>query len=562
MGAVAVLLLLTISLRSTSCLTKSFVRYLYAKYGATIDTYWTLLTQEINEVQSEPTTWKDLSRILYREFIFMELQELGASTVVVVGNHALLTSWILNALSENARRLNRNSKLVVLTDEGQQKETSHWATFLNEKVTMEVVEWDSISSHSLQQDDLISNCDSVIINHLIEGYGAMLINELIVPVVNRRHPSLPALGLFFLNEEKTHHNLNPQYPSPRPVSVFSRWIEGIASLQPVDYQIFSTLTSATTSATTSQSPPSLWKLAKIRQESATGITHVKIDNTSLLNGTTGMGARNEHGMQDFGFSIATVLKSPRLTIITPCSRHQHLQKILGSMHFNFVKEWIVVYDNSEAPQNYLHELMTTKLERNRTVVHRTDPVITELYRDFTDEGKFGNPERNKGILHIDETRPSDAQGNRGGLVYFLDDDNIMHLNTWTISQHALVQSLHLYAELSCYETEEETMTVPIDPPNCQFLKTETGMALIPVDFILSKPYGTFLWDIYEHAADGMFLQDLCEAYPDNKTILEVVGTYHNGADTGCSKLIESEVFEGPLDAVHEWYSGSIYSRVG
>lgn len=547
----SLLLVIIILLHKTvaSSLTKSYVRFLYKKYGESIDSFWNLLIED-HEIRSiETTNWKGLVKILYSEFVFMQLQELQASVVVEIGDPGLMSSWIINALNKNAIRSGKETRLVIVNDDTQITNISKWTPFLNERVAIEIANWAHLSDQSTPKEDLIAICDSVVVsNHLLHGYSVLLVNEFIKHIINRRHDSLPAFGLFFLNEDKDKDGKS----SEQRLSVISKWVKGILSLQPVDYQTFSTL------PTTNDSTSTLWTLAIMRHNEGRVLakTHNSIKEKNSPN-MASVGSSQEIDAEiggarlDVGFSVATVLKAPRLTIVTPCSRHQHLQKIVNSIQFNFVKEWIVVYDYSKAPQNYFHENREPIHQRNNSILYRFNPKIVEIYRDETVLGNFGNPERNMGIYHI-QRRPLKDGGKRGGIVYFLDDDNIIHLNTWTLSQTMKVQDLLLYAELSCYITVEETMTTPIDPPSCQFLKTETGMALIPVDMIISESK-TILWNIDEHAADGMFLQDLCEAFPQNKSIKEVVGTYHNGVDLGCAKLIDSEVFESPLDVVHNWY---------
>jgi glycosyltransferase involved in cell wall biosynthesis/GR25 family glycosyltransferase involved in LPS biosynthesis len=96
-----------------------------------------------------------------------------------------------------------------------------------------------------------------------------------------------------------------------------------------------------------------------------------------------------------------------LTIVTPCSRQENLETIKKSIQFKYVKQWIIVYDPFKT---YSQEKVFD------------DPQITELYMpQLNPWSKMGNSQRDYAINLIKE-----------GWIYFLDDDNLMHPNFWTI----------------------------------------------------------------------------------------------------------------------------------
>ena len=41
----------------------------------------------------------------------------------------------------------------------------------------------------------------------------------------------------------------------------------------------------------------------------------------------------------------------KITIITPCYRVENLQHIFESIDFNYVDEWIIVYDKKKIPDS-------------------------------------------------------------------------------------------------------------------------------------------------------------------------------------------------------------------
>lgn len=94
-----------------------------------------------------------------------------------------------------------------------------------------------------------------------------------------------------------------------------------------------------------------------------------------------------------------------LTLITPCCRPQNLAKIKESIQFDKIQRWIIVYD-------------TTK---NRTYEKQFEhPQIEEVFCDAI--GISGNQQRNFGAAMVSE-----------GHIYFVDDDNIVHPEFWTLT---------------------------------------------------------------------------------------------------------------------------------
>ena len=94
-----------------------------------------------------------------------------------------------------------------------------------------------------------------------------------------------------------------------------------------------------------------------------------------------------------------------ITIITPCTRKENLEKIKKSINFDRLAEWIIIYD-SKNQENYFN-----------------DPKISE-YSYHLPESMMGNAQRNYGL---------DRVKNENSYIYFLDDDNIMHQDIFELS---------------------------------------------------------------------------------------------------------------------------------
>jgi len=93
----------------------------------------------------------------------------------------------------------------------------------------------------------------------------------------------------------------------------------------------------------------------------------------------------------------------KLTIITPCYRVENLLLLKNSINFDYVEEWIIVYDNPKKFENQ---------ENNK---------IKEFLH--TSDGISGNPQRNFALNQIQ---------NPNALLYYLDDDNILHPNIYNL----------------------------------------------------------------------------------------------------------------------------------
>ena len=93
----------------------------------------------------------------------------------------------------------------------------------------------------------------------------------------------------------------------------------------------------------------------------------------------------------------------KVTIITPSMRPDNLFKVKKSINFDYVNEWIIVYDGSKI------------LKNPHLFTHKENGKIKEYIH--TSQGISGNPQRN---YALDQIRNQDTY------LYFLDDDNVMH----------------------------------------------------------------------------------------------------------------------------------------
>jgi hypothetical protein len=139
--------------------------------------------------------------------------------------------------------------------------------------------------------------------------------------------------------------------------------------------------------------------------------------------------RSRDGADARGFSL--IPKTPRrinrdnptaatgnnkITIITPSYRVDNLPKLKESINFDYVDEWIIVYDG-------------TKIKQNPELFR--DPKIKEFV--FEGDGISGNPQRNHALTKVN---------NQDTILYYLDDDNIVHPDLYNLLK--IVDNTKLY----------------------------------------------------------------------------------------------------------------------
>ena len=180
-----------------------------------------------------------------------------------------------------------------------------------------------------------------------------------------------------------------------------------------------------------------------------------------------------------------------LTIITPCSRPQNLPLLFESLEFSLIKNWLIIYDSTkgEIPPQFKH------------------PQITELNEDRT--GLSGNTQRNRGI----ENTPS-------GLIYFLDDDNVIHPNFWNILPRFSNEELNLFQ----IEGHPQTDSLNLRNPGPGTIDT----SMYCVD---RKLVGNTRWLPHLYAADGVFAETLYCKKTNSLKIFDEKSAYYNYLST-------------------------------
>ena len=170
----------------------------------------------------------------------------------------------------------------------------------------------------------------------------------------------------------------------------------------------------------------------------------------------------------------------KMTIITPCSRPENLDIVKASIDFNYVDEWIIVYDGKKIFQN--------------PYLFNNEPKIKEYIH--TGPGLSGNPQRNYALDHVQ---------NANTYLYFLDDDNTIHKDLYKLLDIADEHQIYTFGLESSWTTQENQLNGSV----IQVSKIDTAMFL--VDFECCKE---IRWIPHLYGADGYYIRECFEANKD------------------------------------------------
>ena len=181
----------------------------------------------------------------------------------------------------------------------------------------------------------------------------------------------------------------------------------------------------------------------------------------------------------------------KITIITPSYRIQNLKKTYETINFDYVDEWIIVYDGSKITENpniFNHEKI-------------------KEYVHYDNNSCFGNAQRNFALNNIK---------NENTYLYFLDDDNLIHPE--------------LYKLLDIIEKDKLYTFNQIRYPNLELLKgneikeTKIDTAMILISYNLCK---NIKWNLYEYGADFRYINECYNQNKDKWIYINNVLAYHN-----------------------------------
>ena len=165
----------------------------------------------------------------------------------------------------------------------------------------------------------------------------------------------------------------------------------------------------------------------------------------------------------------------KLTIITPSCRINNLLEIKKSINFKYVEEWIIVYDGSKIIDN---PNLFKNQENNK---------IKEYV--FKSEGISGNPQRNYGLTQII---------NPNTLLYYLDDDNIIHPNLYRLMNIIDNNKIYTFNQVN-----------RIKGNNVNVGQIDTAMVIVPFELCRNEK-----WILDKYDADGYYIK---KCYDNNNS---------------------------------------------
>ena len=164
----------------------------------------------------------------------------------------------------------------------------------------------------------------------------------------------------------------------------------------------------------------------------------------------------------------------KITIITPSYRTCNLLEIEKSINFDYVDEWIIVYDGSRVQKN------------PGLFADQKNPKIKEyVYRG---EGISGNPQRNYALTKI---------SNPDTTLYYLDDDNVIHPELYDL--------LNIIDNTKMYTFNQHN---GLRGNNVKVNAIDTAMLVIPYNLCRELK-----WIPDRYNADGHYI---AECYRNNK----------------------------------------------
>ena len=179
----------------------------------------------------------------------------------------------------------------------------------------------------------------------------------------------------------------------------------------------------------------------------------------------------------------------KITIITPSYRVDNLLVVKNSINFDYVDEWIIVYDGSKISEN-------PNIFQNNNNNNKIKEYI------FQGDGVSGNPQRNYAltkIIHPDT------------FIYYLDDDNIMHPDF-----HKLI---NIIDENKFYTFNQINR---LKGNNINLGAIDTAMFLI--DYKLCK---NISWINEKREADGYYIMECYSQNKENHIIIDNDLCYYN-----------------------------------
>lgn len=181
----------------------------------------------------------------------------------------------------------------------------------------------------------------------------------------------------------------------------------------------------------------------------------------------------------------------KITIITPSYRLDNLHRIKESINFDYVDEWIIVYDGSKIRENPLLFQDNNKIKE---------------YICYDSKSIAGNAQRNYALDNIQ---------NKNTLLYYLDDDNIIHPHLYKLLDIIDNDKLYYFNQLRMKGDIQHFK--PYDNGSC-----DSAMFIIPFNMC-----NDIRWTLHEYCADSFYIIECYEKNKNAKVYVDNFLCYHN-----------------------------------
>lgn len=165
----------------------------------------------------------------------------------------------------------------------------------------------------------------------------------------------------------------------------------------------------------------------------------------------------------------------KLTLITPSIRPENLPAIEKSLNFDYIDEWIIVYDGKRVAENpYLFQ-------------NKNDKIKEYLYEG---DGICGNPQRNYGLTKVTH---------EDTFLHFLDDDNTVHPDLYKLLNIAEGNKMYSFNQEGRLKGDK-------------LYVGSVDTAMLMVDYRLCKH---IFWNDHVCEADGIYINQCWTAIKNN-----------------------------------------------
>lgn len=190
-----------------------------------------------------------------------------------------------------------------------------------------------------------------------------------------------------------------------------------------------------------------------------------------------------------------------VTLITPSVRPENLLTIMDSIRFEYIKEWLIVYDGKKIDTKLG---LSLKNEKIKEYIHIGD-----------ENSMSGNAQRN---FALDSITDIDTY------LYFLDDDNIIHPDLYNLLDTLKNNRLYTFDQKRPVDVYPFKELLPGN--KVELFNIDTAMFLI--DFELCK---NVRWEVDKYNADGRYITQCYEMNKDKWHYVNKVLSYYNYLST-------------------------------